>query len=111
MSYCGYHVVLKGYCDANWIFDTDYVKPTGGYVFTLTGRDVSWKLSKKTCIVRSNMETELVALENVGSRVVKLRSILIDMPHFTNSIVSICFPCDCQATITRVKSKVYNEKS
>ena len=33
------------------------------------------------------------------------------MPPFTNSVVSICFPCDCQASITRVKSKVYTEKS
>ena len=80
-------------------------------MFTLTGRAISWKLSKKTCIVRSNMETELVALEKAGSRAVWLRSILIDMPHFTNSIVSVCFPCDCQAAITRVKRKVYNEKS
>ena len=57
LSYCGYLVVLEGYCDGNWIFDTDYVKPTNGYVFTLTGGAVSWKSSKKTCIVRSNMET------------------------------------------------------
>ena len=33
------------------------------------------------------------------------------MPPFTNSVVSICFPCDCQAAITRVKSKVYTEKN
>ena len=57
------------------------------------------------------METKLVALEKARSKAVWLKSILIDMPHFTNSIVSVCFPCDCQTTITRVKSKVYNGKS
>ena len=87
------------------------MKPTSGYVFTLVGRAVSRKSSKKTCIVRSNMKTELMALEKARSKAVWLRSLLIDMPPFTNSIVSVCFPCDCQAAITCVKSKVYNGKS
>ena len=87
------------------------MKPTSRYVLTLAGRIVSWKSSKKTCIVRSNMKTELMALKKARSKVVWLRSLLIDMPLFTNSVVSVCFPCDCQAVITRVKSKVYNGKS
>ena len=95
LSYCGYPIVLEGYCDANWISDTDYVKPTNGYVFTLAREAISWKSSNKTCIVRYNMETELVALEKARSEVVWLRSLLIDMPQFTNSIVFVCFPCDC----------------
>ena len=103
LSYCGYPVILKGYCDANWISETDYVKPTSGYVLILAGRAVSWKSSKKTYIVRSNMEIELMALEKAGSKAIWLRSLLIDMPPFTNSVVSICFPCNCQAAITRVK--------
>ena len=80
-------------------------------MLTLAGRIVSWKSSKNTCIVRSNMETELMALKKARSKVVWLRSLLIDMPLFTNSVVFVCFPCDCQAVITRVKSKVYNGKS
>ena len=61
--------------------------------------------------MRSNLETALVALGKAGSGAVWLRSILIDMPYFTNFVVSVCFPCDCQIIITRVKSKVYNGKS
>ena len=91
LSYCGYPVVLKGYCGANWIFDTNYVKPIGGYVLTLAGRAVSWKSSKKTCIVRSNMETELMALEKARSKAIWLRSLLIDMPLFSNFVVFVCF--------------------
>ena len=56
------------------------------------------------------METELMALEKAGSKAIWLRSLLIDMPPFTNFVVSVYFPCDCQAAITRVKSKVYNGK-
>ena len=39
-SYYGYPVVLERSCDANWISNVDYVKPTSGYVFTL-GRGLS----------------------------------------------------------------------
>ena len=95
LSYCGYPTVLKEYCNNNWIFDTNEVKPTSGYVFTLAERAVSWKSSKKTCIVRSNMEIELVALMKAMSKAVWLRSLLFDMPQFTNSIVFVCFPCNC----------------
>ena len=57
------------------------------------------------------METELMTLEKAGSKAIWLRSLLIDMPPFTISVVFVCFPCDCQAAITCVKSKVYNGKS
>ena len=57
------------------------------------------------------MEAELVALEKAGSEAEWLRSLLIDIPLFTNSIASVCIHCDCQATITRAKSKIYNRKS
>ena len=71
------------------------MRSTSGYVFTLVGGVVSWKPSKKTCIVRSNMEIELVALKKAMSKAMWLRSLLFDMPPFTNSIVFVCFPCNC----------------
>ena len=111
LSYCGYPTILEGYCDANWISDTDEVKPTSGYVFTLAGGAVSWKSSKQTCIVRSTMESELVALEKAEFKSEWLRSLLIDIPLYTNSIASICMHCDCQAVIARAKNKIYNGKS
>ena len=38
-------------------------KSTSGYVFTLGGATVSWKSSKQTCISRSTMESEFIALK------------------------------------------------
>ena len=70
LSYCGYPTILEGYCDANWISDTDEVKPTSGYVFTLARGAVSWKSSNQTCIAKSTMESELVALKKAGSKAV-----------------------------------------
>ena len=87
------------------------VKPTSRYVFTLVGGTVSWKSSKQTCIVRSTMEAELVALEKARSEAEWLRSLLIDIPLFTNFVTSVCIHCDCQAAIACAKSKIYNGKN
>ena len=40
-----------------------------------------------------------------------LKSLLIDIPLYTNSIASVCIQCDCEATIAHAKSKIYNGKS
>ena len=58
-----YPAVLEGYSDDNWISDSNDTKSTSGYVFTLGGAVVSWKSSKKTCIARSTMESEFIALD------------------------------------------------
>ena len=57
------------------------------------------------------MESKLIALEKVGSEAKWLRSFLIDIPLYTNSIASICMHCDCQVAIARAKNKIYNGKS
>ncbi|KAK6146502.1 hypothetical protein DH2020_020371 [Rehmannia glutinosa] len=61
-----YPIVLEGYCDANWILDSKDSKSTSGYVFTIGGAAVSWKSSKQTCIARSTMESEFIALDKAG---------------------------------------------
>ena len=35
-------MIFRGYCDVYWIFDTNEVKPTSGYVFTLPRGAVSY---------------------------------------------------------------------
>ncbi|KAL0282476.1 UNVERIFIED_CONTAM: Retrovirus-related Pol polyprotein from transposon TNT 1-94, partial [Sesamum angustifolium] len=66
LHYTRYPVVLEGYSDANWISDSKDTKPTSGYVFTIGGGAVSWKSSKQTCIVRSTMKSEFIALDKAG---------------------------------------------
>ncbi|KAA0045096.1 ty1-copia retrotransposon protein [Cucumis melo var. makuwa] len=58
--------VLEGYCDANWVTDNDEVNSTSGYVFLPGGGAISWKSAKQTCIARSTMEFEFIALELAG---------------------------------------------
>ena len=56
IHYGTYPTMLEGFCDANWISDTNESKSTSGYVFTIAGGAVSWKSAKQTCIARSTME-------------------------------------------------------
>ena len=64
-------------------------------MFTLAGGAVSWKLFKLTCNVRSIMESELVALEKARSEAKWLRSLLVDLPLFTNHVAFDSIHCDC----------------
>ena len=69
VHYTRYPTILEGYSDANWISDTNDTKSTSGYVFTLGGAAVSWKSSKQTCIARSTMESEFIALDKAREEV------------------------------------------
>ncbi|KAJ9567173.1 hypothetical protein OSB04_003139 [Centaurea solstitialis] len=69
LHYGRYPTVIKGYRDANWIFDIKDSRSTSGYVFTLGSATISWKSSKKTIIARSTMESEFIALDKCGEKV------------------------------------------
>ena len=66
LHYNKYPAVIEGYSDANWITGSNDVKSTSCYVFMLGGGAVSWKSSKQTCLARSTMESEFIALDKSG---------------------------------------------
>ncbi|XP_070025739.1 secreted RxLR effector protein 161-like [Nicotiana sylvestris] len=66
LYYSKYPSVIEGYYDANWITGSTDSKSTSGYIFTIGGGMVSRKSSKQTCIVRSTMEAEFIALDKAG---------------------------------------------
>jgi hypothetical protein len=111
LYYTRFPAVLEGYNDANWISDTNDIKSTSGYVFTLGGVAVSWKSSKQTCIARSTMESEFIALDKAGEEVEWLRHFLEDMPMWTKPVPPICIHCYSQLSIGRAQSYMYNGKS
>ncbi|XP_074314859.1 secreted RxLR effector protein 161-like [Silene latifolia] len=60
--------VLEGYCDANWVSGNDEIHSTSGYIFTLASGAISWKSCKQTCLAKSTMESEFIALALAGER-------------------------------------------
>ncbi|XP_075092318.1 secreted RxLR effector protein 161-like [Nicotiana tabacum] len=108
--YSGFPSTLEGYSDANWISDSDETKFTSGYVFTLGGGAISWKLAKQTIIARSTMESEFVALELAGSEAEWLRNFLANIPLIKDVVPPMSIHCDCQAAIAIAKNKSYKVK-
>ena len=111
LHYTKYPPVLEGYSDANWISDNTETKSTSGYVFTLGGAAISWKSSKQTCIARSTMESEFIALDKAAEEVEWLRNFLEDIPVWHKPVTAICIHCDSMAAQARAKSNIYNGKS
>jgi len=109
--YSGFPAVLEGYSDANWISDSDEIKSTSGYVFTLAGGAISWKSAKQTIIARSTMESEFIALELAGSEAEWLRNFLANIPLGIKPTPSVSMHCNCQAAIAIAKNRAYNGKN
>jgi len=76
LHFSNFPAMIEGFCYANWVSDNDEVSYTSGYVFTLGGGAISWKSAKQTCIVRSTMEAEFIALELAGQEVEWLKGVL-----------------------------------
>ena len=74
--YSGFPIVLEGYNDDNQISDSNEIKSISGYVFTLRGGVVAWKLSKQTLIATSTMESKFITLESTGKEAEWLRNFL-----------------------------------
>nr|CAH65753.1 OSIGBa0123D13.2 [Oryza sativa] len=104
LQYTGYHAVLEGYSDSNWISDVDEIKATSGYVFTLGGSAVSWRSSKQTILMRSTMEAELTALDTATVEAEWMRDLLMDLPIVEKPVPAILMNCDNQTVIVKVNS-------
>lgn len=90
--------------------DNDEIQSTSGFVFTLTGGPISWKSSKQTCIAKSTMESEFIALELAGQEAEWLRGLLADIPLWGKPTPSISMHCDSQAAIGVANNRSYNGK-
>ncbi|XP_075074507.1 secreted RxLR effector protein 161-like [Nicotiana tabacum] len=111
LHYNKYPTVIEGYSDANWITGSTETKSTNGYVFTVGGGVVSWKSSKQTCIARSTMESELIALDKASEEAEWLQNILEDISFWPKPLAPICIHCDSEAAKGRAGNVMYNGKS
>ncbi|CAN1310245.1 Retrovirus-related Pol polyprotein from transposon TNT 1-94 [Linum perenne] len=110
LKFKGYPPILEGYTDANWVTSKDDVSSTSGFVFTLGGAAVSWKSTKQTCIARSTMESEFIALDTACQEAEWIRSLQADIPVWKKPTPAVSLHCDSQAAIHVAKSTVYNGK-
>ena len=93
--YSKFLAILEGYCDTNWIFNSNDIKSTSDYVFTFGGDAMTWKSFKQMIITRSIRESEFMAFEMVGSEVQWVRNFLCDISLSTKSKPLILMHCNC----------------
>ncbi|XP_071714733.1 secreted RxLR effector protein 161-like [Rutidosis leptorrhynchoides] len=108
LHYNRYPAVIEGHCDANWISDTNDSRAISGYIFTLGGAAISWKLSKQTVIARSTMESEFIALDKAGEETEWLRQFVENIRRWPKLVSTISIQCDSQSMIGRAHSTMYN---
>jgi hypothetical protein len=111
IKYTRFLLVLEGFSDANWISDSDQMKPTSGYVFTLAGGAVSSRSSKQTVSTCSTKEAELVALDSAALEAEWLRDLLSDLPMLAKPIPVVLVYCDNTSVLLKVNSRKDNKKS
>lgn len=56
--------------------NSDKIKSSNSYIFTLGGDAVTWKLTKQTIIAKSIIESEFSTLELVGNEPKWLRNLI-----------------------------------
>ena len=111
LCYSGFSKVLEEFSDANWISDSNGMKSTSGYVFTLRGGVVSYKSSKQTCITQSTMEVEFIALEKANSEAEWFRNLLSNISLRTRPTPFVSMRCDRQVAIAKAKIEMFNGKN
>lgn len=63
VHYTEFTLILEGYNDANWISDSQDIKSTSGYQFTLSDGSASWNSTKQGIITKLTTKAELVTLD------------------------------------------------
>ncbi|KAG8503933.1 hypothetical protein CXB51_002236 [Gossypium anomalum] len=67
-------LLLEGYSDASWRFDTDDHRSTSGFCVFLGGNPISWSSWKQQVVSRSTAEAEYHSLANVTAEIVWIQS-------------------------------------
>ncbi|XP_042379979.1 uncharacterized mitochondrial protein AtMg00810-like [Zingiber officinale] len=77
---------LMAYTDSVYVGDTNDRKSTSGYVFLLSGGDVSWSLKKQPVVALPTTEAEFVAVASCVCQGVWMRRVLEKLVLFSRQV-------------------------
>ena len=89
LHYERYPAILEGYCDANWISNSEESKSISGYVFTLGHVVISWKFEKQMCISRFTMDSEIIGMVLPGEETKWLKNLLSNISLWNKLVLAI----------------------
>ena len=99
---------MCGFVDSYFTGDLDKRRSTSGYVFTLAGGAISWRLKLQETIALSTTEAEYIAASHACKDAIWLRGLLRDIGRLQNSVTIFC---DSQSAIHLTTNHVYHSKT
>ena len=99
-----------GYLDSDFQGDIDSRKSTSGYVFTLNGGTICWRIFKQTCVADSTTEAKYMAASKAAKEAVRLKKFLMDLQVIPSADRPITLYCDNSEAIAQSKESRYHKK-
>ncbi|KAG8473629.1 hypothetical protein CXB51_036049 [Gossypium anomalum] len=97
-----------GYVDANFVGDLDKRRYLIGYVFTIGGYAINWKVTLQTIVALSTIEVEYMAIIEVCKEAIWLKGLFSEL----NEILQISTVyCDNQSAIFFMKDQMFHERT
>ncbi|OAE24922.1 hypothetical protein AXG93_2931s1660 [Marchantia polymorpha subsp. ruderalis] len=100
--------LVVGYSDFDYAGDVDSMSSMTGYVFTLRGSVVSWKLTLQPTVTLSTTEAEYMALTEAAKEGIWLKGLVNDLGLHQDQALLYC---DSLSAICLTKYQVHHEKT
>jgi hypothetical protein len=104
-------LVVMGYTNASFQTDQDNSNSQSEYVFTINGRAVSWKSSKKETVVDSTTEAEYIAASEAAKEGVWIRKYLSELGVFPSVSSPLDVYCDNNGALAQAKEPRNHQKN
>ncbi|KAL9235899.1 hypothetical protein vseg_010627 [Gypsophila vaccaria] len=101
----------EGYTDASFQSDRDDSKSQSGFVFTLNGAAVSWKIYKQSAIADSTTESEYIATSEAAMEAIWMHNFLQGLTVVPSAKEPITLYCDNIGAIFQAKEPKSSNKS
>ena len=96
-------LIVSGYTDVSFQSDRGDSKSQLGYVFTLNGGAVNWKISKQETFVDSTIESEYMAASEATKEAVWIKKFITELGVVSSIVHSILLYCDNNGAIAQAK--------
>ena len=100
---------IVGYCDADYVGDTNDRRSTTGYCTFIGGNLVTWKSKKQKVVPCSSAESEYRAMRKLTNELVWLKALLKDFGIESKHLITM--HCDNQAAIHLARNSVFHEQT